>query len=222
MGVFLVFCSQCGCENSDYDKFCRNCGCALNIHSNMRNMNRRSQTNNDSSSSKNLLIIGITLIIIVLIVMGTFLLISDNHEDTSIQDKSSDNNVSNNTNSAQDNSADAKQLVTQQTSPLRIISGSFTTGSSLSDKTYITVYVGEEHAGESVKIKVLYTRDGSQLNAGNVVPLTVDSSGRFTMNTANSFKYYPDHAFITLYDGNGNIVDTLDVDMEPTSGTQTF
>ena len=42
------------------------------------------------------------------------------------------------------------------------------------------------------------------------------------MRTANELNTYPDHASITLYDGNGNVVDTQEVNMNPIGGTQTF
>ena len=90
---------------------------------------------------------------------------------------------------------------------MHILSGSFETGSGKSDKTYCSVYVGEQYAGESVKISVLYSRDGSNLNQGNIV---------------NAFKYYPDNAFVTIYDSSGNILDTQEVYLSPSSGTQTF
>ena len=51
---------------------------------------------------------------------------------------------------------------------------------------------------------------------------TVDSSGYFTTKSANALNTYPSHASITLYDEDGNVVDTRDVNMNPSGGTQTF
>ena len=105
---------------------------------------------------------------------------------------------------------------------MSILGGSFSTGSHLSDKTYAKIYVGPEHAGESVKIQILYSRDGSSLNNGNMVPKTVSSDGYIEVASADSYKYYPDYAKINLYDNSGNLLDTQGVTLTITSGTQNF
>jgi len=214
-----MYCKNCGFENKDSAKYCENCGVNLNFHSNF-NKNYTTQPHNSNSSNNNILIICITLIIILLIVTGAFLYISNNNSSNNNVVSSNDNGNLNNKVSA-DNSANSNSEVSSTSTPLKIISGSFTTG-SLPAKTYITVYVGEKHAGEQVKIRVFYYHGSNQLNAGNIVPLTVESSGYFTMRTANELSSYPDYAEITLYEGNGNIVDTKNVNMNPVSGTQSF
>ena len=120
------------------------------------------------------------------------------------------------------NTVNTEKVDSQSTSSLKIISGSFSTGSPLPQKTYITVYVGEEHAGEKCQIRVFYSHEGTRLNAGNIVDETVDNTGHFTMRTANELNYYPDYAEITLYDARGNVADSMNVNMKTTSGTQTF
>lgn len=107
-------------------------------------------------------------------------------------------------------------------SSMTINGGSFSTGSSLSDKTYAKIYVGPEHAGESVTIQIKYSRDGSSLNNGNMVPKTVSSEGYIEVSSADSYKYYPDYAEISLYDSSGNLLDTQSVSLSPSSGTQNF
>ena len=107
-------------------------------------------------------------------------------------------------------------------SPLTIQGGSFSTGSGLSDKTEASIYVGSEHAGEKVTIQIYYSRDGNSLNNGNMVQKTVDSSGYIHVNSADSYKYYPDYATVNVYDSNGNLQDSVSVNLSPTSGTQTF
>ena len=105
---------------------------------------------------------------------------------------------------------------------MEIEGGCISTGSALEHKTYATIYVGEEYYGADVLIQIYYSRDGSQLNPGNKVPKTVDASGCIEVPSANAFKYYPDDAYITLYDSNGNILDTQEVYLSPESGKQTF
>lgn len=214
-----MFCKKCGFENDDSAKFCKNCGEALNIHSSFKQYNSSKQTDKENSS-KNILIICLTLIIISLLIAGALLYASNNNsEPNNVPTTNAMNNSPNPQNV--DNSENTQSEVTQTDNPLKIISGSFTTD-TLPAKTYITVYVGEEHAGENVKIRVFYSNGGTRLNAGNIVPKTVDGSGHFTMRTANELNSYPDYADITLYDGNGNVVDTQGVNMQPVSGTQTF
>ena len=93
----------------------------------------------------------------------------------------------------------------------------------MEDKTYASIYVGPEHAGEKVTLQIFYSRDGSTLNHGNMVPVTVDSSGHLEVSSADAYKYFPDYAEINLYDGSGNkLLDTRSVSLSPEAGTQTF
>ena len=105
---------------------------------------------------------------------------------------------------------------------MSIISGIITTGSGLSDKTEASIYVGDEFAGQDVIIQIYYSRDGSLLNNGNMVPKTVTSTGYIDVSSADSYKYYPDNAEINLYDSNNNLLDSKTVDLSPTSGSQYF
>lgn len=97
-----------------------------------------------------------------------------------------------------------------------------TTGSALEDKTYADVYVGSQYSGENVIIQIYYSRDGSLLNHGNMVPKTVDNGGYIHVASADSYRYYPDKAEINLYDTSENLLDSVTVYLEITSGTQTF
>ena len=109
------------------------------------------------------------------------------------------------------------------TQSMTIQGGSFSTGSSLSDKTYAKIYVGPGHSGEQVTVQIWYSRDGSTLNHGNMVPVHVDSSGYLSISSADAYSKYPDHATINLYDSSGSkLLDTVSVNLSPTSGTQSF
>lgn len=107
-------------------------------------------------------------------------------------------------------------------SSMSIKSGSFSTGSAEEDKTYASIYVGKEHAGESVTVQIWYSRDGNTLNNGNMVPATVHSDGYLEIASADAYHYYPDHATINLYNSAGSKIDSKSVNLSPTSGTQTF
>lgn len=111
---------------------------------------------------------------------------------------------------------------TKTSSSMTINGGSFSTGGGLSDKTYARIFVGSQHAGENVKIQILYSRDGSSLNSGNMVPKTVGSDGYIEVASADSYKYFPDFAKINLYDSSGKLLDTQSVSLSPEKGTQNF
>ena len=234
----MVFCPSCGFENKNSAKFCKNCGTPLmtdrpikdnyvatgtdpTVRVDNSNSNNSNGNSNSGSDNKNLIIICLTVVICAILIAGALVLFSNNNSNDN-SDILSDSASLNGTNSIDVNeSTDVEPVKTAQ-SDMQILSGSFSTGSGKSDKTYCSVYVGEEYAGESVKISVLYSRDGSTLNQGNIVPKTVDSSGYVSVPSANAFKFYPDNAVITLYDSDGNVLDTQEVYLTPDSGTQTF
>lgn len=105
---------------------------------------------------------------------------------------------------------------------MSIISGTISTGSSLSAKTKCSVNVGSGYAGESAKISVLYSRSGSNLNTAKIVSKTVSDDGYITVYSADAFEKYPDNAIITIYDSDGNELDTRTVPLVPDSGSQNF
>lgn len=243
-----MICPYCGSDNKDSAKFCKSCGKSLNPVSTMKkeyldahdksNTVNLDETSDNSSgfNSKNLIIICITVIVCIGLVMGSVLYISSNNNHPTNQ--TSDSNLNNNNNNIDDSSNqttnsdnnvdtnnNVETTVTETSSSyddIKIISGKFYTGNKLSDKTYCDVYVGSENAGTKLKIQIYYSRDGKTLNPGNIVPKTVDGDGYVSLRSANAFKYYPDHASIKLYDLEGNVLDSMDVTMSASKGTQTF
>lgn len=217
-------CPSCGSENKDSAKFCKKCGSSLsNIVTHHNNIVDKKET---SSNTK---IVIVALIIVAVVLAGALVYIygfGNNHSNDSAPSQSSnaqsvsndDDQSAQSSNSQQSSSASAKPA----SSSMKIISGSFSTGSELEDKTYASVYVGPEHAGESVTIQIFYSRDGSTLNNGNMVPNHVDSSGYIKVSSADAYKYYPDHAQINLYGSSGNLLDSKSVSLSATSGTQYF
>ena len=241
-----MICPYCGTKNNKHANVCKKCGKSLNPISTMKKEQLDSSYNNSNDinseeinkssifNSKNLIIICVTVIVCIGLIMGSVLYIYSNNHGTNDtnnltnNDKNLTDDSVNQTNIDNKNSQDTSYTHTTETETssnynnIKIISGKFYTGNKLSDKTYCDVYVGSENAGTNLKIKILYSRDGKTLNPGNIVPKTVNSDGYVSLRSANAFKYYPDHAFITLYDLEGNILDTLDVTMSTNKGTQTF
>ncbi|MFM5882703.1 MULTISPECIES: zinc ribbon domain-containing protein [Methanobrevibacter] len=216
-----MYCPNCNSENNDSAKFCKKCGTPLK-----KEVSHKKIINsiNDEKSSKDDITkyIIIALIIIAIALAGAFAYIGfGNHNDdgqTQVQ-----NNASSSPNPVQSTqSSQPQQSSSAQSAAMDILGGSFSTGSSLSAKTYASIYVGSQHSGEKVIIQIKYSRDGSSLNNGNMVPKTVDSSGYINVKSADSFKYYPDFAEINLFDTNKNLLDTQSVSLSPDSSTQTF
>ena len=220
----MVFCPDCGAENADSAKFCKNCGHSLNANRPIKdnyvntgidpsarvNDNSNSSNSNINSNSKsdnkNLIIICLTIVICALLIVGAMVMFSNNNANDSDSDALSDSASLNSGSVENVSSSETSAQATQENSP-QIYRGSFSTGSSASDKTHCTVYVGSEHAGEKIKISVLYLNNGDALNQGKVVTKTVS---------------YPDEAHISLYDSNGDILDTKTVYLYESSGKQTF
>lgn len=124
--------------------------------------------------------------------------------------------------SSSSSSSSQSQSSAPATTSMSILGGSFSTGGGLEDKTYASIYVGPEHAGEKVTIQIFYSRDGSTLNNGNMVPKTVTSSGYIEVRSADAYSKFPDFAEINLYDSSGGLLDSKSVSLNPDSGTQTF
>ena len=218
-----MLCPNCNCENSDSAKFCKKCGAPLK-----KTMNHQSVINsiNGEKSSKDntTKIIIIALIIIAVALAGVFAYIgfgnnASDDSQTSVQNNNNQPTV-NNTDTQTAQPAQTTQVAPSQS--MTIYGGTFSTGGGLSDKTYASIYVGPEHAGENVKIQIKYSRDGSSLNKGNMVPKTVDSSGYINVKSADAYRYFPDFATINIYDTSGNLLDTQSVSLSPESGTQSF
>ena len=100
--------------------------------------------------------------------------------------------------------------------------GAISTNGGLSDLTYASIDVGSEYSGEDVIIQIFYSRDGSLLNNGNMVPMTVTSDGFINIRSADAYKYFPDHANITIFNTENKFLDSYEVNLSPTSGIQTF
>lgn len=208
------FCSKCGFENKDNAQFCKKCG-------NQFKQIKEPETivnpinNKKSSNNNNTKLIAVALIIIVIALAGIFVYSSgilNSNEPVTVNNTTEDQSVESN----------STQAVLTDDDSMSILGGSFSTGGGLSDKTYASINVGPEHAGEKVKIQIFYSRDGSDLNDGNIVPKTVSSDGYIEVASAEPYKYYPDHAEINLYDNSGKLLDTQSVSLSTTSGTQTF
>ena len=228
-------CPKCNSENKDSAKFCKKCGSPLKK---INPENRVNSGNNKSEKSDSTKFLIIALIIVAIILAGVFVYIygfnsnhsadsqpqqqvqSANNTEPAQTEESSSSQPSQSSQSSQSSEASKAK---PKTTSMSILGGSFSTGGELEDKTYASIYVGPEHAGEKVTLQIFYSRDGSTLNHGNMVPVTVDSSGHLEVSSADAYKYFPDYAEINLYDGSGNkLLDTRSVSLSPEAGTQTF
>lgn len=210
-------CPNCNSENSDSAKFCKKCGAPLK-----KTIDHQSMINtisNEKSMDNTSKYIIIALIIIAIALAGVFAYIGFGNNASDSQDTAQSSDANTTVQATQPTQTNTASSATQD---MTIYGGSFYTGSGLSDKTYASVYVGEEHAGEKVKIQIKYSRDGNSLNKGNMVPKTVTSDGYINVKSADAYKYYPDYATINIFDTSGNLLTTQSVSLNPDTGTQYF
>ena len=104
--------------------------------------------------------------------------------------------------------------------PMHIINTTFTTGHSLDAKTVCTINVGSNHSGENVTVSIKYSRDGTDLNKGDESKETVDLNGDIICESEDAFELYPDRAIVTLYDEEGNKIDSADISLKTDDSTQ--
>ena len=214
-----MYCPKCNSENNDTAKFCKKCGTPLEKKT-VSHEKMMEGISKEKSSDNTTKIIIIALIVIAVVLAGAFAYIygfgNNNRQDDSqnVDTNDDDNQIKQTTQTS--NSA-------PKTQSMSILGGSFSTGSAEEDLTYASIYVGKEHAGEKVTIQIYYSRDGSLLNHGNMVPNHVKSDGYIDVKSADAYHYYPDYAEINLYDESGTtLLDSQSVSLSPQSGTQTF
>ncbi len=216
-------CPKCNSENNDSAKFCKKCGTPLKKEINHENM--INSMNNKSGKDSTTKFVIVALVIVAIVLAGVFVYIygfgpnqSNDSQSKQVQgDDDSEPVQAESSSSSQSSQSSAKST------SMSIRGGSFTTGSELEDKTYASIDVGSQHAGEKVILQIFYSRDGSTLNNGNMVPVTVDSSGHLEVSSADAYKYFPDYAEINLFDESGSkLLDTKSVSLSPEAGTQTF
>ena len=213
-------CPSCNTENNDSAKFCKKCGTALNNNTiNHENMIKSMSKDKSDNTTK---IIIVALIIVAIVLAGVFIYLqTSGHNDSQAQNASASQNTTANPDKTATPSSQPEKTA-QSTGSMKILGGSFSTGSADADKTYASIYVGKQNAGKRVIVQIWYSRDGNTLNNGNMVPASVHSDGYLYISSADAYKYYPDHATINLYDSSSNLMDSQSVSLSPSAGTQTF
>ena len=213
-------CPKCNSENNDSAKFCKKCGTPLT----KKAMNHETVINSineeKAGSDKTTKIIIVALVIIAISLAGVFAYVGLENNNSHNDASDSSSSPSSSESSASPTSSSSSAKPTQES--MKIQGGSFSTGSELEDKTYAHLLIGPQFAGKQVTVQIFYSRDGSALNNGNMVPVTVDSSGYVDVASADAYKYYPDYAKVNLYDSSGHLLDTKGVSLQITSGTQSF
>lgn len=216
-------CPKCESENNDSAKFCKKCGTPLKKEINHENM--INSMNNKSGSDNTTKYIIAALVIVVIVLAGAFVYLYGfgQNQSNDSQPQQIQNDDSEPVQAESSSSSSQVAQSTPKTTSMSILGGSFTTGDELEDKTYASINLGSEHAGETVVVQIFYSRDGNTLNNGNMVPVTVKSNGYVELSSADAYKFFPDFAEINVFDESGNnLLDTKSVSLNPEAGTQTF
>ena len=238
-----MICPYCGTKNNKHANVCKKCGKSLNPISTMKKEYLNAYEHNNyeddgletQSDGKALIIICLSVIFCVAIILGSVFFISqDIHNKQSFNNNSNSSNLTDSINQdipytdddAQNDSEDIfnsdETYDDNDDEDIKIINGSFNNGNRLPTKTLCTVNVGENHAGDTLKMQVVYSFDGDSLNDGQIIQKTVNNHGEISFKSSESFKNYPDFAIITIYDDEENILDTVEVSLSANKGIQTF
>lgn len=187
----IIKCPNCGEENGEGAKFCKKCGVALEAQDSSSDKGSSIFSDEPKTQSKSRKNIIIIGVVAILCVAAIAGAFLYLNGD-SFKEKE----------------------------PMHIVNTTFTTGHSLDAKTVCTINVGSNHSSENVTVAVKYSRDGNDLNKGDKSKETVDLNGDIICESEDSYKLYPDHAVVTIYDDEGKKLDSADITLSPDDSTQ--
>ena len=186
-----ITCPNCGEENGEGAKFCKKCGVRLEVQDSSSDKASSIFSDEPKTQSKSKRnIILIAVAVILCIAAIAGAMIYMNGD------------------------------LFNEKEPMHIINTTFTTGHSLDAKTVCTINVGSNHSGENVTVSIKYSRDGTDLNKGDESKETVDLNGDIICESEDAFELYPDRAIVTLYDEEGNKIDSADISLKTDDSTQ--
>ena len=191
MIYLIIKCPNCGEENGEGAKFCKKCGVALEAQDSSSDKGSSIFSDEPKTQAKSRKYIIIIGVVAILCVAAIAGAFLYLNGD-SFKEKE----------------------------PMHIVNTTFTTGHSLDAKTVCTINVGSNHSGENVTVAVKYSRDGNDLNKGDKSKETVDLNGDIICESEDSYKLYPDHAVVTIYDDEGKKLDSADITLSPDDSTQ--
>ena len=242
-----MICPNCGVENNDNANFCKNCASPLKESTGIIQKDPKMELKSSSAADKkinkptdpievskiskvdsntskenakknnNTLIICITAIICVFIIAGALVYLNPD-----ILSQSDNTQINESAQVSNSNEAVTTEKTVNNVDSVSIGFCDFYTGSTASDKSYCSANIGTQHYGETYQISVLYSREGSNLNDGNLVKKTVDDEGFLHVSSSNAFSYYPDKAIVTIYDMDNNVLDEETYYLDPVSGSQSY
>ena len=191
MIYLIIKCPNCGEENGEGAKFCKKCGVALEAQDSSSDKGSSIFSDEPKTQSKSRKNIFVIGVVAILCVAAIAGAFLYLNGD-SFKEKE----------------------------PMHIVNTTFTTGHSLDAKTVCTINVGSNHSSENVTVAVKYSRDGNDLNKGDKSKETVDLNGDIICESEDSYKLYPDHAVVTIYDDEGKKLDSADITLSPDDSTQ--
>ena len=178
---------------------------------------------------KNIIIIIVALLLCISIASASYACFNFGHSDSNVNEASNSNVNSNsisvsdvNSNSSSDESEssafDIGSIFTIGDPSLEIVNTTFSTGHTLTAKTYCTINVKAENV-EDVIVTITYSRDGNKL-ASEKYKATINEKGNIVLESKESFKKYPDKAVIKIYSTDKKLLNRVNVNLKTDDSTQ--
>ena len=118
-----------------------------------------------------------------------------------------------------ENNTTDTQTATNEKSPVKIKSASFTTNEN--QKGNVKLNLGNEHSGEQVTISATFYSNGQALNPGTSIEHTIPANGEINIDTSKEFETNPDSCIIIIKTNDGiELKETFN--LKPQNGTQTI
>lgn len=127
-------------------------------------------------------------------------------------------NSNSNDNESESSAFDIGSIFSFGEPSLEILNTTFSTGHTLSAKTYCTINVKSENV-DDVIVTIVYSRDGNKL-ASEKYKTTIDENGNIMIESKESFKKYPDKATIKIYTADKKLLNKVTVILKTDDSTQ--
>lgn len=181
--------------------------------------------------TKNIIIITVALLLCISIASASYACFNfGNSDDNSNVNEASNSNANSNSisvsdvdsnssiNESESSAFDIGSIFTIGDPSLEIVNTTFSTGHTLTAKTYCTINVKAENV-EDVIVTITYSRDGNKLSSEKY-KTTINEKGNIVLESNESFKKYPDKAVIKIYSTDKKLLNKVTVNLKTDDSTQ--